>query len=112
MPHEHYAARVHPEFVVLEIGDELGAMIVHTGPDMHGVEIEISPVGDDERRSHKQVLERTAAERSEYTAVFDKLPAGCYTLWTDGIARMRGVEVAPGRVAELSWPASDLTPAA
>jgi hypothetical protein len=104
MGHEHYAARPHPEFVVLEIGPDLGALIVHTDATMHGVEIEISPSGDDARRSHKQVLERSLAGRPAYTAVFDQLPAGTYTLWTDGVARVRGVKVASERIAKLQWP--------
>src|SRR5437588_10283354 len=91
MAHEHYAARRHPEFVVLEIGPGLGALIVHTDASMHGVEIEISPAGDDGRRSHKQVLERSVGGRPAHTAVFDQLPAGAYTLWTDGAARIRNV---------------------
>ncbi len=105
MPHEHYAARKHPEFVVLEIGGDLGALIVHTEPEMHGKEIEISPAADDTRRSHKDVLERVTGGRAAYTAVFDRLPVGAYTLWTDGVARVRGVEVVGGRIAELAWPA-------
>jgi hypothetical protein len=104
MPHEHYASRRHPEFVVLEIGGEVGALIVHTGPNMHGVEIEISPSGDDGHRSHKQVLERSGGERPAYTAVFDQLRGGTYSLWTDGIPRVRGVEVVGGQVSELEWP--------
>ena len=105
MSHEHYAARRHPEFVVLEIGEDLGALIVHTGPDMHGVEIEISPAAADDRRSHKQVLERRSGAEPAYTAVFDQLSAGTYTLWSEGVARVRGVEVPASSVAELRWPA-------
>jgi len=105
MGHEHYAARPHPEFVVLEIGPDLGALIVHTDAAMHGVEIEISPSGDDARRSHKQVLERSVAGRPAFTAVFDQLPPGTYTLWTDGVARVRGVRVMSERIAKLRWPA-------
>jgi hypothetical protein len=103
--HELYSARKHPEFVVLEIGDGLGALIVHADPGMHGVEIEISPAEQDERRSHKEVLERDAGGESAYTAVFDQLPAGTYTLWSEGVARVRGVDVAGGQIAELDWPA-------
>jgi hypothetical protein len=103
MPHAPYSARRHPEFVVLELGDDLGALIVHTNADMHGVEVEISPAGNDERRSHKEVLERVAGGRAAYTAVFDRLPAGSYTLWTEGTARARGVEIAAGQIAELHW---------
>jgi hypothetical protein len=111
MPHEHYAARPHPEFVVLEIGPGLGALIVHTDQAMHGVEIEISPSGDDSRRSHKQVLERSLGEHSAYTAVFDQLGAGTYTLWTDGVARVRDVAVESERIAELRWPREALAAA-
>lgn len=104
MTHEHYAARPHPEFVVLEIGPGVGALIVHTDAAMHGVEIEISPTGDDSRRSHKQVLERSLGGRSAFTAVFDQLSAGGYTLWTDGVARVRDVQVTGAEISLLRWP--------
>jgi hypothetical protein len=104
MAHEHYSARKHPEFVVLDIGEDVGALIIHAAPEMHGVEIEISPAEDDERRSHKEVLERDAGGEPAYTAVFDQLPAGTYTLWSEGVARVRGVAVAGGQIAEQSWP--------
>ena len=103
MPHEHYAARSHPEFVALEIGDGLGALIVHTDADMHGVEVEISPSGEDTQRSHKQVLERLIGGRSAYTLMFDRLAAGTYTLWNDDVAVIREVLVRDGEIAELDW---------
>jgi hypothetical protein len=103
---EGYAARKHPEFVVLEIGEELGALIVHTDPDMHGVEIEISPEHDHRHRSHKQVLERSINGRPAFTAVFDGLSAGTYTLWRDGQTCAR-VAVAGGSVSRLDWGAPD-----
>jgi hypothetical protein len=106
MAHEHYSARPHPEFVVLELGDDVGALIVHTDPAMHGAEVEISRVGEDEHRAHKEVLERRAGERPAYTAVFDHLAAGGYTLWVGGVARARDVEVTGGRIAELDWKTS------
>jgi hypothetical protein len=104
MGHEHYAARPHPEFVVLEIGDDLGALIVHTGADMHGVEVEISPSEDDSQRSHKQVLERFTDGRSAHTLVFDQLAAGRYTLWANEEPRVREVVVRAGEIAECHWP--------
>jgi hypothetical protein len=101
--HENYADRPHPEYVVLDIGDDLGALIVHTDAALHGTEIEISPEGADHDRSHKDVLERAIGDRAAFTAVFDRLPEGSYTLWTEGVARVRGVQVAGGAVAELDW---------
>ena len=102
-PAETYAARAHPEYVVLDIGERLGALIVYADPELHGIEVEISPATRDERRSHKEVLERSINGRPAYTAVFDKLDEGRYTLWTHGVPRARGVAIAGGEVAELDW---------
>jgi hypothetical protein len=102
-PHEGYSSRPHPEFVVLDIGGDVGALIVHTEPEMHGVEVEISPTGQDGARSHKDVLERRMGERPAHTAVFDSLVAGTYTLWVGGEARSRGVAVHGGTITEIDW---------
>jgi hypothetical protein len=101
--HERYADRVHPEFVVLEIGDGVGALIVHTAPDLHGVEIEISRTGEDDRRQHKDVLERPLGGESRFSAVFDQIEQGSYTLWVAGEARARDVQISDSHVAELDW---------
>src|ERR1700741_2303735 len=100
---ENHAARSHPEHVVLDIGGELGALIVHTDAAMLGTEVEISPTGEDELRSHKDVLQREINGRPAYTAVFDKLSAGSYTLWVNDQPRAREVAVIAGAVAELDW---------
>jgi hypothetical protein len=100
---ENHAARPHPEHVVLDIGEDLGALIVYTDAAMLGVEIEISPRGEDDRRSHKDVLEREINGRPAYTAVFDKVPEGTYTLWVDDTARARNVAISGGEIAELDW---------
>ncbi|HXN38591.1 MAG TPA: hypothetical protein VN892_11165 [Solirubrobacteraceae bacterium] len=100
---ENYAARRHPEAVVLDIGADLGALIVHTDAAMLGVEVEISATGHDDQRSHKDVLEREINGRPAYTAVFDKVREGSYTLWVDDVARTRDVVVAGGSVSELDW---------
>jgi len=99
--HEPYAARPHPEFVVLDIGEDVGALIVHLDASLHGVEVEISPSGDDRARSHKEVLERAIAGRPAHTAVFDRLAGGSYTLWIEDAAIARDVAVTGGSIAEL-----------
>ncbi len=101
--HEGYAARRHPEAVVLDLGGDVGALIIHAEADMHGVEVEISASGEDDLRSHKEVLEREINGRPAYTAVFDNVREGSYTLWVDDAARERGVVVTGGSVAELDW---------
>jgi hypothetical protein len=102
---ENYAARRHPEAVVLDIGEQIGALIVHTDASMLGVEVEISAKGQDDRRNHKDVLEREIGGDPAYTAVFDKIREGVYTLWVDDIARARDVVVTGGAICELDWSA-------
>lgn len=102
-PEENYAARRHPEAVVLDIGGDVGALIVHTDAGMLGVEVEISAMGQDDRRSHKDVLEREINGRPAPTAVFDNIREGSYTLWVDDVARERDVVVTGGAISELWW---------
>jgi hypothetical protein len=100
---ENYSARAHPEHVVLDIGGDVGALIINTHAGMHGLEVEISATGQDDCRTHKDVLEREINGRPAYTAVFDKLQEGTYTLWVDDFARAREVLVSGACVAELDW---------
>jgi len=100
---EQYASRDHPEPVVLEIGDDLGALVVYTDPALHGSEIEISRGREDGRRSHKDVLNRPVNGRSTYAAVFDQLCEGSYTLWAGGVPAARDVAVAGAAITELDW---------
>jgi hypothetical protein len=87
---------------MLDLGPGVGALVLHTGAKLHGAEIEISPSGSDEDRSHKQVHERPAGGRPLYAAVFDRVPAGEYTLWLDGSPLRRDVAVAGAAVTDIS----------
>ena len=90
---------------MLDLGGDIGALILHTRAEMLGVEVEISATGQDDRRSHKDVLEREINGRPAYTAVFDNIREGTYTLWIDDVACERGVVVSGGAVSELDWSA-------
>src|SRR5258708_31479868 len=62
--------------VLLDIGGDVGALVL-TVPDRYlGREIEVSPVGDDARRTHTAVLERRVAGRTLCAAVDPGLRAG------------------------------------
>ncbi len=100
---ENHAGRPHPEYVVLELGGDVGALIVYADPELHGSKIEISRQDNDGRRAHKDVLERSLDGRPTYAAVFDLLNQGASTLWLDDTPRSRGVPVAAGRITELDW---------
>lgn len=99
--HDH-STDARPEHVMLDLGPGVGALVLHTGANLHGREIELSLAGCDEERSHKQVHERPVAGRLLYGAVFDSLPAGDYTLWLDGRPLRREVAVAGAAVTEIS----------
>ena len=100
---EDYTSRPHPEHVVLDIGEDIGALIIHTGAGMLGMEVEISATGQDDQRSPKDILERQIGGSPAYTAVFDKVREGTYTLWVDDVARERDVHVSGGAIGELRW---------
>ena len=103
MTNHHHSKDVRPEHVMLELGPGVGALVLHTDADLHGVEIEISPAGRDGERSHKQVHERPVAGRPLYGAVFEALPAGEYTLWLDDEPLRRGVAVAEAAVTDITF---------
>jgi len=87
---------------MLDLGPGVGALVLHAGAELHGAEIEISPAGRDAERSHKQVHERPVAGRLLYAAVFDRVPAGAYTLWLDDRPLRRNVAVAGAAVTDIS----------
>ena len=87
---------------MLDLGPGVGALVLHTGRELHGMEIEISLAGHDDQRSHKQVHKRPVVGRPLYGAVFDSLPEGEYTLWLDDQPLRRHVAVAGAAVTDIS----------
>jgi hypothetical protein len=68
--------------LVLDIGGDVGALVINTGPELDEQEIEISPGSDPATpRSHNQVHARHGHGQVAYTAVFPSVPAGEYTVW-------------------------------
>jgi hypothetical protein len=104
--HHHPADEVRVQPVVLDLGEGIGALIVHTDPVLLGTEVEISPAGDDADRQHKEVLKRALGAATVHVLVYDNLPEGDYTLWIADVAEARGVHVQGGSVAELDWRAA------
>jgi hypothetical protein len=98
----HHSKDPRPEHVMLELGPGVGALVLHTGSNLHGVEVEISPAECDDERSHKQVHERPVAGRPLYGAVFEGLSPGEYTLWLDDEPLRRGVAVAESAVTDIT----------
>jgi hypothetical protein len=89
--------------LVLDIGGDIGALVIHTGPELDSAEIELSPVGDDHQRFHNQVHARHLPEGVRHNAVFPRVHAGEYTIWRDHSTAHGTVHVEGGRVAEYTW---------
>jgi hypothetical protein len=100
---ERYNDRVHPESVVLDIGQDVGALIIYTEAALRGREIEVSPRGSVATRTHVQVLERRINGQPVFAAVFPGLRAGDYHIW-DEAPNPRGiVTIIGGEVTTVDW---------
>lgn len=95
--------RVHREPIVLDIGGQVGALIIYTRAELRNREIEVSPRGDDMCRTHTEVLEREINGKTLFTAVFAELPTGVYTLWGNATRSAGEITIVGGEIAEVDW---------
>ena len=94
-----------PGTVILELGADVGALVLLTLAELDGREIEISP--DDApagRRTQTQVRPRHQPAGTRYAAVYPDLAAGAYTVWADEHRPAGRVVITGGRVTNWSWP--------
>jgi len=88
--------------VVLDIGGDVGSLLIHTGADRVGEEIEVERVGGG-RRTHVAVLTRRVGAIVAHAAVYGELREGDYdVLDRDGNAVER-VHVDGGEITVLDW---------
>lgn len=94
-----------PGTVVMELGADIGALILYTPTDMDGRELEISRDDDPgARRTHSQVRPRHMATVTRYAAVYPNLPAGAYTIWSGEQRPAATVVITGGQVSSCRWP--------
>ncbi|MCI4064371.1 phospholipase [Micromonospora sp. R77] len=102
--HQHSYGPTGSGSVLLDLGGNSGALIIYTGPDLHGREIEISR--DGEPRTHSAVRERHVRDGVFHSAVYPDLEAGLYTVWWDDRTPAGAICVTGGGIAEFAWPTS------
>jgi hypothetical protein len=102
----HAAGATGAGSVVLELGGEIGVLVLHAPDRLHGTEVEISPESDGPHghRTHSLVRERVTASGTSYAAVYPGVPAGRYTIWGDDGAPVGTVVISAGQVASFRWP--------
>ena len=94
-----------PGTVVMDVGGNIGALVLYTPAGMDGREIEISrDAAPGARRTHSRVRPRHMAAGTRYAAVYPDLPAGAYTIWADEHRPAGRVVITGGRVTNWSWP--------
>jgi hypothetical protein len=90
--------------VMLDIGPDTGALIIHTTEREHLQEIEISPGADvDAPRTHAAVRERILPDRVLHAAVYPRLRPGTYTIWRDATTPHGVATIAPASVVDYVY---------
>jgi len=96
--------------VVLELGPGVGALVLHTPPELDGAEIEISlwtkASDPPAERTHSQVRQRITPGGTKFAAVYPNLVQGQYTIWRNPTTPAMTVTVDGGRVTCAQWPGS------
>ncbi len=87
--------------VVLDIGGDIGALILYTSASDDEAEIDISPGTDPTAtRSHNQVHPRRAPAGTVHSAVYPSLRAGRYTIWRDDATPEATITIHGGQITE------------
>ena len=91
------------EDAVLDIGGDIGALILTTGPELEGQEVEVSLIDGPGTRIHTVVHERRIGDRVVFAGIFVELRAGTYRIWTDQPGFVDRVTIVGGEVADVDW---------
>ncbi|HEX3641484.1 MAG TPA: hypothetical protein VHV10_09355 [Ktedonobacteraceae bacterium] len=108
MCEKNHADRIHTEHAVLDIGQDVGALIIYTNEQLRGKEIEVCPQGYDGKMIHTQVLERRVNGRTYFAALYLELPATTYDILDDDLQAIDSVTIVGGQVTELDWTSAKL----
>jgi hypothetical protein len=90
--------------LVVDVGGDIGALIVYAPPDLVGREIEIVRAdAPPAHPAHNVVRPRRVGPWVVHAAVFPDLPAGTYRRCRNGVPDGPSFAVAGGRVTEIDW---------
>jgi hypothetical protein len=89
--------------VVVDIGDDVGALVLYAEAGREWLEPEIHPEGEPGQRQHVWVLERMVGSGSVFAAVFPSLPEGRYGICSPEGETAQIVEILGGKVTEARW---------
>jgi hypothetical protein len=85
--------------VVLDIGGDVGALMLRTPPALNGHEIDLTPDDPSRPHTHSAVRERQLTNAVSYAAVYPNLKAGRYTVEGSG----QRIVIVGGRVTHVDY---------
>jgi hypothetical protein len=92
--------------VVLDIGNDVGALVLHTSRQWLGHEIDLVPDDWSLPHTHSAVRERRSPSGSTFAAVYPQLHEGGYAI----AGSSQRFTIAGGRVTEIELPEPYLAP--
>jgi hypothetical protein len=91
-----------PEALVLDIGGDVGALVLYAEESCLGLEIDLTPVGvPRSHHTHTMIRRRRAVDREFIAGVYPSLQAGTYTVWGVDDRPLGEVTIDGGRVSEF-----------
>jgi hypothetical protein len=100
---EQYKDRIHAEHAILDIGADVGALIIYCRSELRGKQIDVSLRGREWQRTHTDVLERRTNNQPIFAALFLALPVGDYVIWGNSKEPIGEVTITGGQVTEINW---------
>ena len=89
--------------VVLDIGGDIGALVLHTPHELAGMEIDIFRVGEERPAMHTAVRARHLPGGHIHAAVYPTVPAGDYEVRGLDALPALAVTIRGGCVTETTW---------
>jgi hypothetical protein len=88
--------------LILDIGEDIGALILYTEESCLGLEIDLTPVGAPRsHHMHTMIRRRRAFDREFIAGVYPELTEGTYTVWGIDDLPLGEVTIAGGHVSEF-----------
>lgn len=88
---------------ILDIGGDVGALMLYTPAERCDQEIDVSPVDHPQQRTHTQIHEWHLGGQTLYMGLYPELPAGEYHVWGEPNTPTDRVSILGGDVATLDW---------
>jgi hypothetical protein len=90
------------EALVLDIGGDIGALVLYAEESWLGMEIDVTPLGAPRsHHMHTMIRRRRAVDREFIAGVFPELSEGTYTVWGIDGHPLGDVTIRGGHVSEF-----------